>query len=202
MFSKKLAGFLAVAGLLFAGIASADILNSVHDFSAETGDGNLCAFCHTPHDADANIAEAPLWDHEMTTKVYTTVYDSGTMDAAMSGNTATYGISRLCLSCHDGVTAVDSYGGNGFAGTNTMQSVVAWQTVGANYQTLDISQEHPISIPPTDAEVRDTPLNGVQYFGGNVECASCHDVHNQSGFTNLLVIDNSASNLCLSCHQK
>jgi predicted CXXCH cytochrome family protein len=124
------------------------------------------------------------------------------MQATMSGDTTTYGISRLCLSCHDGVTAVDSYGGNGFSGTNTMQSVVAWQTVGQNYQGADISQEHPVSIPPTDPEVLNTPLNGIEYFGGNVECASCHDVHNESGQPFLLVRDNSDSSLCTSCHQK
>jgi predicted CXXCH cytochrome family protein len=199
---KKLAGLTAIAGLFIAGTASADISGSVHDFFDETGDGNLCAFCHTPHGADADIAEAPLWDHEMTTKSYTTVYSSGSMQATMSGDTTTYGISRLCLSCHDGVTAVDSYGGNGFSGTNTMQSVVAWQTVGQNYQGADISQEHPVSIPPTDPEVLNTPLNGIEYFGGNVECASCHDVHNESGQPFLLVRDNSDSSLCTSCHQK
>ena len=197
---KKLAGLTAIAGLFIAGTASAQITGSVHDFTAELTTSDLCAFCHTPHAADATITEAPLWDHELTTKTYTSVYDSITMDATMVGETTTYGISRLCLSCHDGVTGVDSYGG--VTGTNTMQNTAGWSTVGANYQGVDISQEHPISVPPTDAEVRDTPLNGVLYFGGNVECASCHDVHNQSGFQPLLAIDNTGSQLCLSCHQK
>lgn len=199
---RKLAALTAVAGLFFAGAASAQIDGSVHDFRTElTGNTDLCAFCHTPHDADATISEAPLWDHALTTKTYTSVYTSGTMDVTMSGDTTTYGISRLCLSCHDGVTGVDSYGG--VTGTNTMQSVTGWDTVGANYQGVDISQEHPISIPPTDAEVRNTPSNtATAYFGGNVECASCHDVHDQSGQPSLLVMDNAGSAMCLSCHQK
>jgi predicted CXXCH cytochrome family protein len=108
------------------------------------------------------------------------------------------------MSCHDGTVAVDSYGG--VAGSNTMASVTAWQTVGANYRTADISQEHPISVPPTDALVRNTPTNtATKYFGTitpSVECASCHDVHDQSGQSNLLVMDNGASAMCLSCHDK
>jgi predicted CXXCH cytochrome family protein len=123
------------------------------------------------------------------------------MDATMSGNTALWGISRLCMSCHDGTVAVDSYGGG--TGSNTMASVTAWQTVGANYRSNDISQEHPISVPPTDTLVRNTPSDAATaYFGGNVECASCHDVHDQSGQSNLLVMNNAASAMCLSCHDK
>jgi predicted CXXCH cytochrome family protein len=201
---RKLAGLTAVAGLFIAGTASAQITGSVHDFRPDIGGTDLCAFCHVPHAADSTISEAPLWDHALSSKTYTLVYSSGTMDAAMDTDVATYGISRLCLSCHDGVTAVDSYGGNGFSGTNTMQSVTAWQSVGQNYQGTDISQEHPVSVPPTDAEVRDTPNNPtlVKYFGGQVECASCHDVHDQSGQPRLLVMDNAGSALCLSCHIK
>jgi predicted CXXCH cytochrome family protein len=200
---KKLAGLTAIAGLFIAGTASAQITGSVHDFTddAAINTTDLCAFCHTPHAADNTISEAPLWDHELTTTVYTTVYDSITMDAEMSTDTTTYGVSRLCLSCHDGVTGVDSYGG--VTGGNTMQNVAGWNLVGANYQTADISQEHPVSIPPTDALVRNTPNNNAtQYFGGNVECSSCHDVHDQSGFANLLVMDNGGSAMCLSCHDK
>jgi predicted CXXCH cytochrome family protein len=199
---RKLAGLTAIAGLFIAGTASADIAGSVHDFTAEiTSNTDICAYCHTPHAADATISEAPLWDHALSTKVYTTVYSSITMDEAMDTDVATWGISRLCLSCHDGVTGVDSYGGS--TGTNTMQNTGTWNTVGANYQGLDISQEHPVSIPPTDAQVRNSPTAAeTKYFGGNVECASCHDVHDQSGQANLLVMNNASSAMCLSCHVK
>jgi predicted CXXCH cytochrome family protein len=39
-------------------------------------------------------------------------------------------------------------------------------------------------------------------FGGNVECASCHEVHNSAGQASLLVMDPVNSELCLSCHDK
>jgi len=117
----------------------------------------------------------------------------------MSGDSTTYGISRLCLSCHDGTVAVDSYGGN--TGTNTIGAV--WPGVGTNYVSLNLSAEHPVSVPTTDPEVRDTPLNtATPLFGGQVECASCHDVHDQTGLGSLLTLTNAASELCLSCHIK
>ena len=37
-----------------------------------------------------------------------------------------------------------------------------------------------------------------------MECASCHDVHNTASASNqnLLLISNTASALCLTCHNK
>ena len=203
---KKLVGLLtvAVAGLLLSGVASAQITGSVHDFTGElTPNTDLCAFCHTPHDSDTSVSDAPLWDHALTVAAYTPYgVGSTTMDATMSGDATTFGISRLCLSCHDGTVAVDSYGGT--TGTNTMLSIPAWTGVGANYKTLDLSAEHPVSVTTTaDADVRDTPTAAeTRVFGGMVECASCHDVHDQSGQPSLLVMDNAGSAMCLSCHIK
>jgi predicted CXXCH cytochrome family protein len=198
---RKLAGLTAVAGLFIAGTASAQIQGSVHDFNAEIGTNNdLCAYCHVPHQADSAVSDAPLWDHTLTTATYTP-YSTITMDATMSGDSTTYGISRLCLSCHDGTVAVDSYGGA--AGTTLISDVGAWTGVGAGYQSGVLTQEHPISVPTTDAEVRNTPTSAeTKLFSGNVECASCHDVHDQTGLSNLLVLTNDASALCLSCHIK
>jgi len=39
-------------------------------------------------------------------------------------------------------------------------------------------------------------------IGGQVQCASCHDVHNGSGVEKLLRKTNVASALCLTCHNK
>jgi len=38
--------------------------------------------------------------------------------------------------------------------------------------------------------------------GDSVECSSCHDVHNGTGFGALLKVDNAGSQLCLTCHTK
>ncbi len=110
--------------------------------------------------------------------------------------------SKLCLSCHDGTVALDSFGGA--TGTDFM-------TGGALLST-DLTNDHPVSI---DYNVTDTGLFPVGntsglgstidsdlLFSGNVECASCHDVHDTAGNDALLRIDNSGSTLCLTCHNK
>lgn len=80
-----------------------------------TGDSQerVCAFCHTPHHAytmDMQGAEAadylPLWSHELTGKTYTG-YASDSLQAVIGDPLV--GPSRLCMSCHDGVIAVDTH---------------------------------------------------------------------------------------------
>lgn len=214
-------------GLLMAalvpGTASALITGSGHDLSgvgASTGNDQICIYCHTPHNADTTITDAPLWNHEIDTSTSYTVYTgpSGTMDAT-TGQPS--GISKLCLSCHDGTVAIDSYGG--MTGSTLIQSVNA----NANFGT-DLSNDHPISftydtlLTNTDAELWDPAshtvivgsgsfvqgpdtIANVLLFNDSVECASCHDVHNtQISTENIYMLrDNMAgSELCLNCHNK
>lgn len=205
---KRLVGLLTVtvAGLFFGSVAFADILGSVHDFQAELTTGDLCAVCHTPHTSDTTVSDAPLWDHEITgVTAYTLYTGNGTLDATPGQPT---GISKLCLSCHDGTIGVDSYGAAPAGGTPGLQIDVngVWSRdgVGAGMTDNDLSSEHPISISyaaDTALKLSSTHTN-VQLFSGNVECASCHDVHNQTGLPSLLVTTNAASALCLECHTK
>ena len=90
---------------------------------------------------------------------------------------------------------------------------------GADLIGTDLTNDHPISfdyttaLANTDGELYDpsTALSGMtatgtiaadMLFSNSMECASCHDVHNSAGFTNLLVLDNAGSALCLTCHDK
>lgn len=75
-------------------------------------DGRVCAYCHTPHHAiqDPTIANYnPLWSHKVTTGTFT-AYKSTTLDAKIID--PLIGPSRLCMSCHDGVIAVDQHYGS------------------------------------------------------------------------------------------
>ena len=202
MFSKNLASLFAITGLLLSGLASAQgIAGSAHDFSGDVwSGGEICIVCHAAHDADLSVAaEAPLWNHEITTSTFLE-YSSGTLDGTVTNDLNT--TSKLCLSCHDGTVALDSFGGA--TGTELM-------TGGALLST-DLTNDHPVSI---DYNVTDTGLFPVGsasglgstidsdlLFGGNVECASCHDVHDTAGNAALLRIDNAGSALCLTCHNK
>ena len=191
----------AVAGMFWSGTASAQtIVGSDHDFSNNGwSGGQICLVCHTPHNAATGVSDAPLWNHALTSSVFT-LYTNTTLDATPNQPT---GVSLLCLSCHDGTVALDSFGGA--TGTSFIGG-------GANFGT-DLSNDHPIAIsyaadttlaPDTNPSgiTGGTTIAADMLFSGNVECASCHDVHNSSGENALLVKSNAASALCQTCHAK
>lgn len=204
---RKLAGFAVVAGLFFTGSAFAQsIVGTDHDLSGQpnTG-GQVCIVCHTPHNADVSVAGAPLWNHEVTTTTFT-LYDSPTFDGGPAVQPA--GASRLCLSCHDGTVALDAFGGN----AGTVGNVIT----GNALVGTDLSDDHPISftydtaLATTDGGLADpaTANSGLGgtidadlLFAGSVECASCHDVHDNQ-IAPFLRLTNAASGMCLTCHNK
>lgn len=198
----------AVIVALLVQPAPASIKGSPHDFSGMDPSQQICIFCHTAHYADATVKDAPLWNHTLTTKSYK-VYASATMDATVGQPD---GASRLCLSCHDGTVAVDSYGGK--TGVSKMGGTIA---VGAD----DLANDHPVSFTFDDAlAAKDgglfAPSSQPSGLGGTiakdllinsrVECSSCHDVHNGAAAAsvndNLLRITQVQSQLCLTCHNK
>jgi predicted CXXCH cytochrome family protein len=211
MFKTRLTGLTAAAvtSLLWAGIVSAQgITGSAHDFSGENWSGDaICIVCHTPHDSDPSVAaEAPLWNHALTTETFT-LYSSTSLQGTVSTTLNTRSI--LCLSCHDGVTALDSFGGA--TGSTVM--------TGGEVLDTDLSNDHPVSITytattasndgglhdPTTTTVAVSGTSIQQYMlsgGDSVECSSCHDVHNGTGFGSLLKVENAGSQLCFTCHDK
>jgi hypothetical protein len=195
------------------------ILGSPHDFSAAGWNttGQICKVCHTPHGADTTVTGAPLWNHAVTIKTFL-LYSSPTLNATVGQPD---GSSKLCLSCHDGTVALDSFGGA--TGTTFMTGSEA---VGAGPK--DLTDDHPISYtfdtalatadgglfdPATKtatigsgAFTKTGTIAAVMLYGGKVQCASCHDVHNNfvaaAGSTPLLKISKTNSQLCLTCHNK
>jgi predicted CXXCH cytochrome family protein len=189
-----------------ASISYAEITGSAHDFSRETwAEGQICLPCHTPHFATGDD-DAPLWNHETTTATYT-LYNRSTLDTVTGQPT---GVSKLCLSCHDGTVAIDSFGGR--SGSIFIDSDFNLGT--------DLSDDHPISFvfddglatqdgelfPPSSTPSGIPGLNGTiqtdMLVNNSVECSSCHDVHNTNDFDALLVKSNDGSALCLTCHNK
>jgi predicted CXXCH cytochrome family protein len=184
-------------------MASAQITGSEHDFSNDgwTQNSEICVVCHAPHN-NTTVAAAPLWNHATSVGPWTMYGGSdiqGTIDAAPSG------VSLLCLSCHDGTVALDSFGG-----TTGSTFIGGGQNLGT-----DLSNDHPISItydnvldpdlvaPDAGSGVTGgTTIAADMLFAGKVECASCHDVHNAFNLTSLLKKTNTASGLCLTCHIK
>lgn len=194
--------------VLFTPMATAGISGSLHDFSTKVwSDGYRCKVCHTPHHGDSSHDYGPLWNHTTTTQTYT-VYSSPTLEQTIGqpGD-----VSKLCLSCHDGTVAIDSYGGN--SGSNYMTGPVA---VGRNH---DLSDDHPIGFQWTHQT--GSCLNQSCHFGNSsgdpysytlrfyarpglgtawIECSTCHDPHNSGLGNPMLRMSNVQSALCLLCH--
>ena len=192
---------LLVALLMPSDDVAAGIAGTDHDLSAKGwGSTQICIFCHTPHNSMTTVSDAPLWNHDVTQATFST-YSSPTLNATVG---QPGGTSKLCLSCHDGTVAIDSFGGNN--GTHMMGGGAK---IGNN-----LSNDHPISFV-YDAALASadgglfTP-NSTSYvdaakklplFGGKLECATCHNVHDDSQ-GKFLRVSNASSALCLSCHNK
>jgi predicted CXXCH cytochrome family protein len=186
--------FYVLAALLFVASIStasfAEIQGSPHDISGEDlGTSDLCIFCHVPHNP-LSQSDAPLWNHSDSTQTFT-FYDGSTGPAT--------GTTMQCLSCHDGVTNIDAFGG--VAGTMDMKTKFPGTTaiIGTNLQ-----DDHPVCVAYIIKEGKFKDVSGsvaVKLFNGKVECSSCHNPHLTEN-KKFLRSSNANSALCLTCHDK
>ena len=222
----------ALAVLAAACVAHAgSVVGSRHDLSTNSTT-QICEFCHTPHYANTNLPDTPLWNRAETTQTFN-LYGSPTMNTAVGQPNV---VSRLCLSCHDGVNASTMVGGHLVSTKHDLVKPPGHpppdQTSDPNCErchanlysgrrrTLiigtNLTNDHPISMAyPNSAQDPDfrappnpstgwggTLPNDVKLFGGAVECGSCHDVHDPGAGAKFLRKDNAGSVLCLTCHRK
>lgn len=188
------------------------IAGSSHDFTtaaASWGGGQVCIACHTPHNS-VSPGSAPLWNHTVTTQSYT-LYASSTLQATMVQPTVG---DKLCLSCHDGTVALDSFGGK--TGTTFVSAV---NNLGTNlnvhhpssflYDAALATADGALFDPSakvvtvgTGTQSKTGTVSSVMLSGGLVQCSSCHDVHNTYNATasKLLKITMARSGLCFACH--
>ena len=202
---SKLLPILMVAFALTTSLAAqkAGVVGTAHDLRTEGNVGDVCVTCHTPHNANPNNGGALLWVRSVRTTGYS-VYD-GTLNTDFAGGpvslTGGNQVSLLCLSCHDGAAALNvTWDARTLAGYEASIG-----TGGANLGT-DLRNDHPIGFTyATSATAKTddywaTPTGSVKLQAGRVECASCHQVHNNT-FQPFLRQSNDASALCLACHK-
>jgi predicted CXXCH cytochrome family protein len=168
-FAWMLAGLACAAGLMFTGMATAQIAGTKHNLGT-TGPGpnrfggtdELCVFCHTPHGADTSAA-APLWNRVISGTTYQTYDSLGT--STLDGKTAPVGsVSIACMSCHDGTQAMNVViNAPGSGGYNATGGPMAGAWAGAN-QTAGAISAGLITNLTTDLR-NDHPI-GIQYAGG------------------------------------
>ena len=214
---------LTVAMLFVASFAFGwTVVNSKHDmrgFVSGEGTTQVCVFCHTPHQATTANRQDPLWNHSFgaNSGVYG-VYTSNTLNAVPTDiNTAanavpgTAPVSKLCMTCHDGLVAVNAlYNAPNDGAAGTLISVTGAAALGT-----DLSDDHPINFtydaalatsdgglktPNSTSNVTAT-AGEIPLYGGTMQCASCHAVHNNTN-SPFLRVANTDSALCLKCHNK
>jgi predicted CXXCH cytochrome family protein len=227
----------------------AQAANGMSGYNAVPADAKarICIFCHAPHNAyklsPANGGPAmgvgagptapdaydflPLWNHTLPAATVYTMYYPGPGSPAtgpkaqQSAGAVVGSTSLLCLSCHDGSVAVNSYGNGAQVSVSTGTA-----TIGPGYvigKDGILQNHHPIGfsyaqVYPTDTEIRNpataamgnagmvsTHLYASQNLGATdtMECGTCHSVHN-TGNTgeSLLWRSDGNSHLCLTCHAK
>jgi predicted CXXCH cytochrome family protein len=175
---------LPLALILFLPVAAlASVVGSKHDLRGALSYGSpqeICKVCHIPH---RSATESFLIPSE---RIYSggsvTIY-GGTV--GQPGNSST-----ICLSCHDGTLA---------------------PAVGTS--STDFTHSHPFSITypvktgmTVAAGGKVTGAYGALPLEGaaenQLECGSCHNPHERGNSGKYLRLENTNSNLCLTCHQK
>ena len=200
----------AASGLVgSAAVGQTSMVGQAHDFSSMAwSQGQICLPCHTPHNAisdELGNRAGKLWNHKLTTATYT-LYDGSTGDSINDFDR----LSRLCMSCHDGTVALDSFGGQ--TGTSFIDTEHRLGT--------DLTNDHPIGStavypeaglpwfnaatnhklgPNGELRLREMDITGVPTYV--VGCMTCHTPH-YKGFDDQLRMTNAGSALCLSCHIK
>lgn len=200
---------LLVLGTIVAPVLGqpSSVVDSPHNLSASgprsiraTSESEVCIFCHTPHNASPI---QPLWNRAMPGDAYT-VYSSRALEAEPGQPT---GMSKMCLSCHDGTIALGSVFSRG--SPIPMAGGVTTMPPGPGHIGTDLRDDHPISFPYSSSLAsRNGKLHSpgalppeIRLDGNSeLQCTSCHDAHNDS-LGKFLVMRNTNSQLCTSCHQ-
>ncbi len=188
-----------------APFVSGEISSTVHNLSV-SGPGtfidpqvkDLCVFCHTPHRSANPLA---LWNRELPPKSYN-LYTSSTLEATLNQPTGT---SRLCLSCHDGTTALGNLRVPPRNGDSKLGPLTGRAALGT-----DLSDDHPISfvydatLASRKGQLEDPaqlahplPLDK----SGQLQCSTCHEPHDNQ-YRKFLRIDDRAGVLCTTCHKQ
>ena len=150
------------------------------------------------------------------------MYSSPAIDMTIAGSAQ--GVSLACLSCHDNTIGLDNviniptsqFGNVTPAGAVISSCATGCHTGtgagGLNFEGTvigtDLTNDHPISLTydpgqdPNFFPVSNGKVGVLPLYGANkdqVECASCHNPHDNSNRP-FLRMSNDNSAMCLTCH--
>lgn len=178
---------------------------SCHNFSHESWlpVTQICGTCHVPHirrgkrakELKERYAKGLRWNRKIKSYTYN-LYNSS-WSSSLTGMRDTDwtspitgrqgglpdGLSKLCLSCHNGVIAPNVFNLHHFVS-------VEYDITKAELRDPDLTK---IGVSGPISEILD---------GGKIQCSSCHDAHDEEAIaaTNLLRVEKSR--ICLVCHRK
>lgn len=186
-------------------VPNVDVLGT-HNLAGGTGgvsgpNSNSCIYCHASHGG----ASATLWNQTLSNQPYE-LYSSDTAQ----NTTMQPSISRpsqLCLSCHDGTVAVGqsiAYGKLRMSGNMLPSDVFGTKLAGSHPFSFQLPIKDVSNLVPQLVASHTTKDTAVKLVDENIECSTCHNVHNQfidKRNQNFLVRDNANGQLCLACHE-
>jgi predicted CXXCH cytochrome family protein len=191
----------------FTSALGLDIRSTQHNLSisgpgplSASSEDRICVFCHIPHQQGS--ATRYLWNRSDPAEPYIP-YFSSTLKADVGQPT---GASRMCLSCHDGTIALGAIASSPteipFKGGIRLMPHDSASNLGT-----DLSDDHPISFIYDDMLSLDNRQlrqpsalpPQVKLEDSQLQCTACHDPHHNP-YGQFLVMDNTASALCRTCH--
>ncbi len=206
---------------------------SVSSFNIGSND-EVCVYCHTPHSSRNILGPIPLWNKPATDLELTngfTMYGAnttntqGTTIAGTPTAAQPQSMTLACLTCHDGVSAMNSViNAPGAGRVNYTDGIIIGEidpkpirddiavTIGRDGNLAD---DHPVSIDYIEGRaslrLKSTPIGAEGWYrantindllrNGKVECVSCHDPHG-TPYGIYARQQRSGSKLCLGCHNK
>ncbi len=196
------------------------LAGSDHDFTIGGGGASsLCITCHSPHKAGMTPL---LWNHKLATHAGYSWSDATktTGGTTLPTNILTTwsGSTKMCLSCHDGTVGVGTLYFGSYTYGGSLPPVIT------NAAGTDLKGNHPVAVPypygglkntyntnttgdlvplteyvPTPTKVKIFADPSVATNNRGMECASCHNPHDD---TNGAFLRDAKSAFCSNCHIK
>jgi hypothetical protein len=196
---RRLPASLIIVAAMYPAAWGQSVVGSPHDLSnglggsgkwASSDEDQVCVFCHTPHHANPAV---PLWNHAMSSGTFQPYTGLDLDHVPWDGQSTPNNLSKFCLGCHDGVTALNAIV-NPSPTTPIMQGgfdrlgqvyypgspyAEGWgANIGEDYPgggtgIVKLSNDHPISFDYAAAQVSDGDLldigvpkaRGLEFFG-------------------------------------
>jgi len=161
-------------------------------YEGEANDAQ-CIFCHPPRSHTLRVG---LWNEAQAENLFDYPYGRQTEEAPPGKPD---GSSLVCLGCHDGTIAL----GDVVSRTQSISN-------GSGIKRTDLSDGHPISFLYNSSlldmnDELENPKKLTQQArldtANKIQCTTCHDPHDDT-YGNFLVMDNSSTALCVTCHKE